>query len=385
VFLALFQRHKLAKGEIGHVLVLAATADQAKTVFEYAAGFLESSEALRREVRSITAHEIRLANDVIIGVHVNNFRTVRGKTLLAAIFDEVSFWRDEVSATPDIETYRACMPSLIASGGMLIGISTPYRRMGLLHSKHRDHFGVDGDDVLVVQGGSELFNPTLSAELIAAHRASDPEAAVGEWDACFRSDIAALLSEDLIEAAIDHDRPLELPPRKNIRYAAFCDPSGGRGDAFALCIGHYHEDKFIADVVRTVEPPFNPGSVVADFSALLKQYGALTVVGDHYSGEWVTGAFKTAGIKYVPADRPKSALYLETLPLFARGLVAIPHHPRLIRELRLLERRTHRSGKDTVDHGRSGHDDAANALAGCMVLGIEAARRAAYTSMAWVG
>src|SRR5262245_8401732 len=134
VFLALFQRHKLAKGEIGHVLVLAATADQAKTVFEYAAGFIESSEALRREVHSITAHEIRLANDVIIGVHVNNFRTVRGKTLLAAIFDEVSFWRDEVSATPDIETYRACMPSLIASGGMLIGISTPYRRMGLLHN-----------------------------------------------------------------------------------------------------------------------------------------------------------------------------------------------------------------------------------------------------------
>ena len=71
VFLALFQRHKLAKGETGHVLVLAATQDQAKTVFEYCIGFIEASEALRREVRAITAHEIRLANDVMIGVHVN--------------------------------------------------------------------------------------------------------------------------------------------------------------------------------------------------------------------------------------------------------------------------------------------------------------------------
>src|SRR5262249_39906622 len=77
VFLALFQKHALAKGETGHVLVLAATADQAKTVFDYASGFIEASEALQREVRSVTQHEIRLANGVVIGVHVNSFRTVR--------------------------------------------------------------------------------------------------------------------------------------------------------------------------------------------------------------------------------------------------------------------------------------------------------------------
>jgi hypothetical protein len=117
VFLALFQRHKLAKGETGHVLVLAATQDQSKTVFEYCVDFIEASEALRREVSSITAHEIRLANNIVIAVHVNSFRTVRGKTLLACIFDEVSFWKDEASALPDVETYRACLPSLIASGG----------------------------------------------------------------------------------------------------------------------------------------------------------------------------------------------------------------------------------------------------------------------------
>ena len=72
---------------------------------------------------------------------------------------------------------------------MLIGISTPYRRMGLLHAKHRDHFGHAGDDVLVVQGDSATFNPLLSLALIETHRASDPEAAVAEWDAQFRSDL----------------------------------------------------------------------------------------------------------------------------------------------------------------------------------------------------
>ena len=74
---------------------------------------------------------------------------------------------------------------------MLVGISTPYRKLGLLHQKHRDHFGVDDEDVLVVQGASKLFNPSLSETTIAAQRTADPTAAGAEWDAIFRDDIAS--------------------------------------------------------------------------------------------------------------------------------------------------------------------------------------------------
>jgi hypothetical protein len=95
-------------------------------------------------------------------VHANSFRSVRGWTLLACIFDEVSFWRDESSAQPDVETYTACLPSLLTTNGMLIGISTGYRRAGLLYAKHREHFGEDSPDVLVAQGSSRTFNATLS-------------------------------------------------------------------------------------------------------------------------------------------------------------------------------------------------------------------------------
>jgi hypothetical protein len=55
-----------------------------------------------------------------------------------------------------------------------------------------------------------------------------------------------------------------------------------------------------------------------------------------------------------------------------------------LRELRLLERRRHRSGKDTIDHGRSGHDDLANSLAGCATIAVAASKRASYSSMEWV-
>ena len=130
------------------------------------------------------------------------------------------------------------LPSLIRTGGQLIGISTPYRKLGLLFQKHKDYFGVDDPTVLVVQGDSRVFNPTLSERDIVQAMASDPEAGISEWEGRFRADIAAFLSDADIEACVDYDRPRELPPRSGITYQAFTDPSGGRHDTFALCIGH---------------------------------------------------------------------------------------------------------------------------------------------------
>ena len=61
-------------------------------------------------------------------------------------------------------------------------------------------------------------------------------------------------------------------------------------------------------------------------------------------------------------------LYLESLPQWSRGLVEIPDHPALIRELRLLERIPGRIGKDQVTHPRNCHDDLANAV--CAVIAL---------------
>ena len=94
--------------------------------------------------------------------------------------DEVAFWRSETTANPDTETYQALVPSLATiPGAMLIGISTPYRRAGLLWSKHKDYFGVDDDDVLVVHGASRAFNPTLPQSIIDDALRRDPAAARG--------------------------------------------------------------------------------------------------------------------------------------------------------------------------------------------------------------
>jgi hypothetical protein len=353
VYIACFTKHRLAPGEVGMVLVLAASQAQAGTVFSYVRGFFEASPVLRQEIAGSTAHEITLRNGIVIAVHSTSFRTVRGRTLVAAIFDEVAYWRDESSAMPDIETYRAVLPSLATTDGMLIGISTPYRKLGLLHQKHRDGFGQSNDEVLVVQGPSRLFNPSLSDRTIAAQRQADPTAANSEWDAEFRADISTYLDDELIDAAVEHGRPLELSPRPYPAfYRAFVDASGGTGrDSYTIAVAHKEGERYVVDLVRGTRPgqKFDPQEVTRQYADLLKEYRIGSVTGDNYAAQWVAGAWRDIGIVYVQSDIPKSRIYLEVLPLFTRGLVRLPDHGRLLNELRLLERQTHRGGKDSVD------------------------------------
>jgi hypothetical protein len=213
------------------------------------------------------------------------------------------------------------------------------------------------------------FNATLSEDTIATQRLTDPTSAVSEWDALFRDDIGALFDDAVLDRAVDYGRPLELPPLPAGKafYRAFCDASGGVGkDSYTIAIAHKEGDQFVVDVCRGTKGAFDPQTVTEQYAALLKEYRIGAIVGDHYGAEWVKSTWSRCNITYTRSDLPKSAIYLECVPLFTRGLVRLPDHAALIRELRLLERRTHRGGKDSVDHPKNGHDDLANSVCGVL-------------------
>ena len=128
-------------------------------------------------------------------------------------------------------------------------------------------------------------------------------------------------------------------------------------------------------MVRGRPAPFDPRSVVQEYATLIRAYGCSKVVGDSFAGEWVATAFADAGIKYETSPLNKSQLYLEVLPQFNRGAVSIPEHDKLVRELRTLERRVHRSGRDSVDHPQHGSDDFANALVGALYVAVHDLRK----------
>jgi hypothetical protein len=380
IFLGLFQKHRLVAGEKGMCLVLASSVEQARTVFGYVRGFLEATPVLTREVVAVRRQEIDLRNGITIGVHSNSFRTVRGRTMVAAIFDETAFWRDENTSTPDTEVYTAVLPSLATTNGMLIGISTPYRKLGLLYQRHRDCFGKDDDDVLVVSGGTELFNPSISDAVIAAQRSADPTAAASEWDAQFRTDISGFVDREAVEACIDGVR--ERAPVNGTRYFSFTDPSGGSSDSMVCAVGHLDSDVLVVDALREIRSPFDPESAVEEIAQLLALYQVKTTKGDRYSGQWCIQSFEKRLIRYEHAEQNKSQLYVELLPRINARTIRLLDHPRAINQICMLERRTVRGGRDSIDHPPNMRDDLANAIAG--LCGCTRRKYRYDSSMSWV-
>lgn len=130
----------------------------------------------------------------------------------------------------------------------------------------------------------------------------------------------------------------------------------------------------VLDCVREVRPPFSPADVVKEFAALLRTYRCYQVTADRYAGEWPRERFREQGITYTVCEKVRSDLYRDLLPLLTSGQVELLDHPRLIAQLCNLERRTARSGKDSIDHPPRGHDDVINAAAGALVLARGAAQ-----------
>ena len=376
VFIACFSNFKpyLNAGEKAAILILARDRDQAKIVFSYVSGILHAIPALSAMIEVERADEIELDNGVIIMVKTSDFRAIRGLTVAAAILDEVAFW-DMEGISPDREVLTALRPATSTiPNAKLIAISTPYSQAGSLYEAHKEFYGVDNDDVLVWQADTRTMNPTIDAGLVQRELERDPEAGRAEWLATFRSDLAAAFSPEALEACTVKGRD-ELPASPLIQYQAFVDPSGGKVDSFTVSIGHKENGKAIVDLVKAWHPPFDPGVVTSEMAEVLKGYGVLNITGDNYAGEWPVAAFRGHGIAYERCEKSKSELYLAFVPVTNSGGVELPDDKRLFNELRRLERRRGRLGKDTIDHPPRLHDDLANSVAGVSYLLINAETR----------
>ena len=109
-------------------------------------------------------------------------------------------------------------------------------------------------------------------------------------------------------------------------------------------------------------------AAVAECTALLKRFGITRVVGDRYAGEWPRSRFAEQGITFEQSAKPKSDIYHDLLPLLNAQRVELLDHPRMAAQICGLERRTARSGRDSIDHGPGhAHDDLANVCAGVLV------------------
>jgi hypothetical protein len=370
------QQHKLRPGERGCVLCLGVDREQSSLILNYIRSLFTDIPMLKAMLTRETATGFELNNSIDIVIATNNFRSIRGRAVLLAIFDECAFYRDESSSKPDEELYKAIVPSLasLSPGSMIIGISSPYRKSGLLYKKYTKHFGRDGD-VLVIQAPTRVLNPTIPQEIIDRALEEDPAGARAEWLAEFRDDIGGWLSVEIIEAAVDRGITVRPPATLHQTYRAAADPAGGSGkDSFTLAVSHTQDDVGILDLLLEIKPPFNPSDAVGEISSVLRAYGLTEVVGDAYAADWVVSAFASHGIKYTHSDRNRSEIYRDCLPLFTSGRARLLDNPRLVSQFASLERKTSTMGKDRIDHGPGGHDDLCNSAALALVLATSVAK-----------
>jgi hypothetical protein len=374
VYLASLFDHSasLAIGERGLMLFLAQNQRQAGVAFRYAVGIFDAVQLLNGLVVNRTADTISLSNGIDLEVRAASFRGLRGATCVGVIGDEVAFWStDAESMNADVEILTALRPSLATTGGPLVAISTGYSKRGEVYETHKRHYGPQGDPrILVAQGASRDLNPTLPQSVVDRAIERDAAAASAEWLGLFRNDLEAFVAREAVEACVSVG-VLERAPAKGVAYVAFADPSGGSADSMTLAIAHRDGDgRAVVDAVRERRPPFSPDAVVAEFAELLKSYRIHKVTGDRYAGEWPRERFRVHGVKYECAEKPKSDLYRDVLALLNSGRVELLDHPRLIAQLCGLERRTARSGRDSIDHAPGARDDVANAVCGAAQLAV---------------
>lgn len=374
----------LTPGERGVVLLLAPSRKQAQLLARYAIGLCQN-EMISGLVERQTAEEIEFSTGAVIETGVSDYRTIRGRTILATIYDEGCFAAEE-GASPLEEVLAAAEPGMatVPGGGWLALSSSPWKPRGLMHKRWKDlHGQQDACDRLRAicwVASSQSMNPSLPKGYVERKMAEDPVKARCEYvvdpSSPWRSTDADFVPDDAIQACTDWE-VFERPPESGVKYFAFTDAAGGSGlDSFCLAIAHVDGNgRAILDAARERKPRFVPSAVVSEYAALMKRYKISEVTGDHFSGGYVRNDYASQGITYRPSKLTKSAIYLAALPMLLNGKARLLDLARLRTQLSSLERICHTGGRESVD--ASGPEDLANAAMGALVGADNASHRQA--------
>ena len=260
VWLACFRDYRefLARGEWASIKVIAVDRAQARTIMRFIIGLLQAP-LLKQRVKQITATTIELQGNVIIEVQTCDARSVRGYTCVAAILDEACFFVGQDGASSAEQVIGALKPSMITiPDSLLLVISSPWARIGKVYELFDKWFGVENDHTLVWQADTLSMNPSIDPAEIAHEYELDAISASAEFGGIWRTDVEALLTKEVVDAATIQGR-FELPYDPNIVYTAAIDASGGSSsDSFTMAISHAMNGIGVLDLVREVRPRIQP-------------------------------------------------------------------------------------------------------------------------------
>lgn len=197
----------LAPGEEATALIVSPELRLARHALKFAVGVFESQPMLQRMIVSKNSDTLRVKRadgNVVIFEALpasHGGGSVRARTLIGALLDEVAFFRDDGYVVNDRDIYQAVSPRVTIPGGFTLCSSTPWSEAGLLWEEHRENWGHPTTGVCA-HVSTELMradNDVIQTEIAHARR-KDPRNAAREFDAIFgAADSGAFFPADVVK------------------------------------------------------------------------------------------------------------------------------------------------------------------------------------------
>lgn len=349
-------------------MLIAPVTDQARNAFGFIRNYIQRSPELRQAIVAVRKDEIELCNGVTIACWPCSYVSVRGFSVLAAICDEVAFWKqEETAANPVEEVLDALRPAMATfPRHKLLKISTPFRRDGLLWREYQKRSELSFP---VWHLPSPEMNRTLNVEFLEKEKKRNLEKYRREYMAEFIDHLVTWIPSEILDPCIVRGR-LEVPPIPGARYAAVIDPAFRHSDFAFANVHQTDEGQVVVDRIQkwsgTKKTPVPFERVCAQIATVLQEYGINRVYGDQYCASIIRQTFDSIGIQYEEhsfGQGTRTEIFGNLRHLLTQGKIELLDNPDLTGQLRSLEERKTKAGQIDVRPAGGRKDDVAIAVA----------------------
>lgn len=396
----------LQPGERITVFFCTPKAEQSAKAFGYVVSAVTGSPHLAPLITKSTTEHLRIRRphdgvevDFVMVAASPRGTNIRSGWLAAALFDESAFFDDDAEAAVNLNDNLNAATSRLLEGGQVWLPSSPWADSGTWHEEikklldARDGVVNGSRTAVAFHSDSYTLNPALDPKLREDQEAKDPIEAQREYDAVPISALTnlwfttAALAKSINPARTPDSGLLTLPPIAGVPHYAGVDLGYRKnsstivvsrndlretdaGSSIEVAVVAYHEE-----LIPPKDTPLMPSAVTQQFASVCQEYGCPTMRGDSYdTPSAIDNLCKISGPRvtydeYIPTMERNAALFTRALELMVEGRVEIPADPRLLGQLKRVQKRVLPGGRTQVMLPKQGraHADLVVALVHSLV------------------
>jgi hypothetical protein len=379
----------LKKTPFATVLIMSHSKDFSDEVLEVIRTMIETSPILSRLInreKKNSSSTMNLKVPFILGNRIENSRvqikvaaasskTVRGVAACAILCDEIAFWGlDETMKETDERIMKAVRPAMkqFKEYGMLIKLSSPAIRRGVLFNEYKKHReGTLPNTYAVFKAPSWMMNSPaiLGTQDLKEEWLLDPDSFDVEYRANFMDSLSNFIRPDTIDKAVMPRIQFMAPDGKGIKYRAAID-AAFKSDAFTFTVSAYVNDRLKVYVSHgwkgSKAKPVSANAVAEYVRTTCKQFGIDHVAADQFAFQPLKEIFERYNVnlqEYTFNTNYKKKIYANLKKLFHNLQIDIPDNEILVRELKELVVEQTGTGNIRIGHPQGGSDDYADSLA----------------------